>query len=713
MRQRVLKRSRGGRPGSGKWRLFLLMLGFTPGFAARASDLTIYQNALASGWDNWSWQTNLSVDSVIKQAGAASSLGVAYTAGWAGLSFRTSPAISTAGYTSIGFSVYGRPGSGKLHLYTQPTDTGTVSTGFDFIPTPNAWTVVTVPLSALGNPSTIARLTIQDWTGTVQPAYDLDSLRLVGSAVQPVSLTVDATALRKPISPLIYGINDDGATAADAALMQSLGVAVRRWGGNDKTRYNYKIDASNTGSDWYFENKRMSDAAGPPNDSATNRLIAQDRLAGVETLLTVPMTGYVAKDGNLSTCGFRVSKYGPQQSTDPYRPNCGNGIKPNGTPITGNDPADTSIKIDQTFVQGWVAYLVSRYGKAGAGGVRYYDLDNEVDIWWSTHQDIAPVGLKYAQLSNITTLYAAAIKAADPAAQTLGPVVDGWTYYWNSPYDGQRQDWATPDDRNAHGGTPLVPWYLQQMQAYEKANGKRILDFLDLHYYPAASGVSLSPAGNAATQALRLNSTRSLWDPTYVDESWIAAAGPDGGIIRLIPRMRAWVNSNYPGTKLALSEYNWGAPESINGALAQADVLGIFGREGLDLATLWSPPAATQPAAFAFRIYRNYNGKGGKFGETSVQATSNAQDRLAIYAAEEAATGALTLIVINKTAGALSAPVTLGHFTSAGVVQGWRYSAAQPGGIVQLGNQTLTGVKFTATCPANSITLYRVAGTHQ
>ena len=93
---------------------------------------------------------------------------------------------------------------------------------------------------------------------------------------------------------------------------------------------------------------------------------------------------------------------------------------------------------------------------------------------------------------------------------------------------------------------------------------------------------------------LRLRSTRSLWDPTYADESWIADV-QDGPYVRLIPRMRDWVNANYPGTKLAVTEYNWGGLESINGALAQADVLGIFGREGLDLATIWGPPSTGQP----------------------------------------------------------------------------------------------------------------------
>src|SRR5205823_10073844 len=101
-----------------------------------------------------------------------------------------------------------------------------------------------------------------------------------------------------------------------------------------------------------------------------------------------------------------------------------------------------------------------------------------------------------------------------------------------------------------------------------------------------------------------------------------------------LPRMNEWVDRHYPGTKLAITEYNWGGLESMNGALAQADVLGIFGRERLDLATLWGPPKADQPGAFAFRIYRNYDGKGGSYGDTWVRSSSADQSRLSVYGAQ-------------------------------------------------------------------------------
>jgi hypothetical protein len=412
--------------------------------------------------------------------------------------------------------------------------------------------------------------------------------------------------------------------------------------------------------------------------------------------------GYVS-NGDALACGFSQSKYGAQIGSDwQWRPDCGNGRLVGGAPVTGNDPLDTSLVITQSFVANWVSYLTGRYGNAASGGVKFYNLDNEPGIWHETHRDVHPQAFTYDESYTRTVLYAQAIKAVDPTALILGPVQDGWTRYWYASYLSFTQAEA---DRNAHGGEYFIPWYLQQLKTYNDQQGVRVLDYLDLHYYPQAGGVALSPAGSAATQALRLRTTRSLWDPTYQDESWIASAGPENGVVRLIPRMKEWVNANYPGTKLAIGEYNWGALDHPNGALAQADVLGIFGREGLDLATLWSPPTTNEPGAFAFRMYRRYDSAGGAFGETSVYANSADQEKLAIYAATRASDSALTLIIINKHTSALTSTVSVMNFTPAINAQVYRYSNANLNAIVVQPDQPVAPNGFTAVYPASSITL--------
>ena len=518
------------------------------------------------------------------------------------------------------------------------------------------------------------------------------------------TLSVNAAASRHPISPFIYGMN-----FADQSLAQELRLPVRRWGGNTTTRYNWQNDMSNHASDYYYENipEDNPDASDLPNGSAADRFIEQDRATGTQTLLTIPLIGWVPKQRKSDhpyDCGFPKTRFSSQQSFDMYDPNCGDGYHTNGSPITGNDPLDTSVAIGPTFIQGWMQHLIGRYGTAAQGGVQFYNLDNEPGLWHETHRDVHPAHPSYNELRDLGYQYAAAIKATDPDALVLGPVQDGWARYFYASYT-DNPDPVAQADRDNHGGTPFVEWYLQQMQAYDDQHQTRLLDYFDLHYYPQADAVSLAPAGNAQTQALRLRTTRSLWDPSYVDESWIADTETGNMAVQLIPRMRDWVNQNYPGTKLAISEYNWGALDDMNGALAQADVLGIFGREALDLATLWEPPSASDPGAFAFRIYRNYNGVGGSFGETSVSASSSDQGQLAIYAAVRAIDNTLTLVVVNKSTSALTSQVNLAGFTPAAGAQVYRYSAADTQHIVRQADQGVSASGFSAAFPASSITL--------
>jgi uncharacterized repeat protein (TIGR01451 family) len=147
----------------------------------------------------------------------------------------------------------------------------------------------------------------------------------------------------------------------------------------------------------------------------------------------------------------------------------------------------------------------------------------------------------------------------------------------------------------------------------------------------------------------------------------------------------------------------------MNGALAQADLLGIFGREGLDLATLWEPPDFNQPVAHAFRMYLNYDGLGSGFGDTRVQAVSTDQELLAIYAAQRSADEALTLMVINKSGQALTSNVSVVNFTLPASAQVYRYSHANLSTIVREADQPVTTNDFTASFPADSITLMVLA----
>jgi hypothetical protein len=558
------------------------------------------------------------------------------------------------------------------------------------------------------------------------------------------ALTVDVGNQTHPISPYIYGMN---AYAFDNSVDAPANVPVLRWGGDNTSRYNYQNGNTNSASDWYFENQ--SNVDGMPPTGEFDDFVTFDQSIGAITLGTVPVLGWVANN-DATACSFPVSTYPNQQQVSPDGRNCGNGMYADGVNgctnqtgcnITGNDPTVTSTQEGPAWAGSWVSHLVGKFGTAANGGVAIYDLDNEPPWWDAEHIDVHPNPFTYDEVTKNGIQTALAIKTADPSAQVSGPVIDFWWDYFYSKLDVENgwntgpcyEPWSNPTDRQAHNGIPLIEYYLQQFAAYEKANSVRLLDYLDLHTYFAAtyngSYVGLTTAGDTGEQEARVDSTRALWDPTYTDPNF-----PQPNYIsdpnyntscntplqapQVIPMMQTWVKNDYPGTKTAISEYNWGGQEHINGAVAQADILGIFGAYGLDLATLWGPPDATQiPGLMAFEIYRNYDGKNSMLGDAALASSSKNQSQLSVYGALRSADQAVTVVVINKTYGDLTATLSLENFTSSSTTaQVFLYSnanlaaiAPQPAVPVTPPSQGGTTSAINATFPAQSITLLVVS----
>jgi hypothetical protein len=515
------------------------------------------------------------------------------------------------------------------------------------------------------------------------------------AAQTSVTVEVDAARDRRPISPLIYGV-----AFASSAQLVDLRAPLNRWGGNTTSRYNWQLNADNRGSDWYFQ----SIASGSPvAGQAGDAFITETRAGGAEPMLTIPLLDWAAKVGpnRSKLCSFSIAKYGPQSGNDwQWFPDAGNGWRPDGTRVTGNDPNDANVPAGPVFQQGWVQHLVTRWGTAGAGGLRYYVLDNEPAIWHETHRDVHPVGTTMDELLARTREYATRIKGVDPGAQVVGPEEFGWSGFLLSGFDlqyGAEHGWSFLPDRDAHGDWDVMPWLLDQLRQHHNATGQRLLDVFTVHWYPQSGEFSedVSPT----MQQRRNRSTRSLWDPQYVDQSWINT------VVRLIPLLRQWVATYYPGTRIGITEYNWGAEEHMNGATAQADVLGIFGREGLDMAARWTTPDASTPTYKAIKLYRNYDGQGSHFGETSVSARVPDPDTLSAFAARRAADGALTVMVVNKAAsGTANVTLSLRHFRGARAAQVWQLNAGNA--IVRLADRPLAGSTVTASVPGPSVTLF-------
>jgi len=425
-------------------------------------------------------------------------------------------------------------------------------------------------------------------------------------------------------------------------------------------------------------------------------------------MLTIPMLGWVPKlgTGRARLASYAITNYGLQAGNDwQYFSQAGNGVITNTTIlITTNNPNDANFLTNSAFQRSFVQHLTNHWGLSTNGGVRYYLMDNEETLWHSTHRDVHPIGTTMQEIRDKFFDYAGVVKSIDPSTIVLGPEEWGWSGYFYSGYDqqwsGAHKDYdpAHFPDRGTNGGWDYGPWLLDQFRQRATNTNQRLLDCFTLHIYPQG-GIEYGSDVSTATQLGRNRSTRALWDTTYVDASWI------NSVVKLIPRMKSWVATYYPGTKIGITEYNWGAEDHINGATAQADILGIFGREGLDLATRWTTPDPSTPTYKAMKMFRNYDGNKSGFGDTSVSATAPNPDNLSSFAALRSSDGALTVMVINKQliAGAQTT-INLTNFLPAGTAQVWQLTSAN--NINHLGNAAFSGNFFTSLLPPQSITLF-------
>jgi len=451
-----------------------------------------------------------------------------------------------------------------------------------------------------------------------------------GKGSRAPACTVEPGRDAHRISPEIYGLS-----AAPLPVLTDLNVPLDRWGGNTACRYNWRLgNAWNTGKDWFFENVAVE-------EDAWRRFLDGCRSSGARAMLTVPLVGYVARD--TTSASFSVERYGPQQAADPQRPDAGNGLRPDGGPVTGNDPADASVPCGPDCVGAWARTVLREYPDMVLAGRVIFSLGNEPMLWNIQHRDVHPEPVGYDEILRRFRDTASAVREAAPGILIAGPELWGWPAYFQSAAD---REAGGSRDRKAHGDIPFLPWFLREMRRNDLHAGHRLIDLVTVHFYPQAAGV-YSEDHSEAVRKLRLASTRSLYDPGYKDPSWIADT------VRLVPRLREWVRENYPGLGVGVTEYNWGGERDMSGGLALADVLGTFGRERLDLACYWTTPPAGTPARSAYALYRNADGRGAAFGDLSLGVRWTrppaAPDDLSVYAALDERTSTLTLVAVNRS----------------------------------------------------------------
>jgi autotransporter-associated beta strand protein len=496
---------------------------------------------------------------------------------------------------------------------------------------------------------------------------------------QTVSIDINISQTAA-ISPYIYGING-------TSLGNYNNPTFERTGGNRITAYNWTNNYSNAGSDWYYENDNYyssSTAAGAGMAAAINPAMS----AGAGIVVGVPINGYVAKDDLGDNEDVRyypgTTTFDPNWLTDRFVPELPSKSLAGAGAFTLTPSPTSSVVYEDEFVN-WVKTEYPQGFTTNTTTPIWFELDNEPDLWASTHAEIRPIvpgsvsasnplgtpqPVTYAELISKSIAYATAIKAVAPNAKVFGPVSYGW--YGYTTLQGAPDSGADGD---------FLTYYLNQMAKASQAAGTRLVDALDLHWYTevtaTAANIPITNADSgysggtlAAIQAARVQAPRSLWDPTYVENSWITADSTNGQAIQLLPREKAKIaaaaatyGSQYTASQISISEYNYGGGDDISGGIAEADALGIFGQQGVLSANEWQLNSNESFIGGAFQMYRNYDGKGGAFGDISVSTSAGnlaIAASASVYASDYSTNSArMTLVTINKTTGNLTEQLPL------------------------------------------------------
>lgn len=420
-----------------------------------------------------------------------------------------------------------------------------------------------------------------------------------------MNVTVNLSGEKKEISPYIYGINQYGNTNN----YKNVKVNAVRQGGNRYTGYNWETNWSNAGEDWVNSSDTnigdTKDGAG----YAARKLSQECEEYNVPyKITTLQMAGYVAADKNGTVS---ESEKAPSARWNEVA------FRKNDTLLLEPDLTDDKVYMDE-----YVNYLVNTLGGAKTStGIQGYSLDNEPFLWNDTHPLNHPEEAGCNELIDKSIELAKVVKEIDPDAEVFGPAlwgmlpcaVAGGTSDWDSIKN--NYDW-------------YVDYYLESMAKAEQESGKRLFDVFDVHYY----------AQDCATDDAKLQAARSLYDASYVENSWLQPYY--GKYFPFLTRLQESIAKYYPGTKLAVSEYNLAdiANERVTGksvvsAIAETEALGAFAMNDVYFATYWGTLPECPYVESAINLYTNYDGEGAAFGDTLVESKTDDLSKAASFAA--------------------------------------------------------------------------------
>lgn len=487
---------------------------------------------------------------------------------------------------------------------------------------------------------------------------------------------------RKPISPLIYGLNTIHTITQPARLLS--GVTFVRRGGDRSNAYDWETNVSNGSFQTDFGNDLwlVSTRANPNAPAELDRaLIAENRAAGRGSMVPFVLNDYVA--GPIATgipytsAGWPIDQFFRRVEL----------VKP--TPLSpAPDPNDGVVYTDEHL-----HYLRLQFpGDIYAPGPTQVIVgtDNEPDLYAFNFPMLqrgsgGPLYASGAHVGNRVTgaeftarfvKFARRVRELAPNAMIVGPDhyhYDGWT------------TWHDSTSAYTDAGRWFMDDFLEGVRAASDASGTRLLDTWDFHWYPQrvfdgtftwALDHAARPMTDAEIEAV-VQGPRSYWDDTFDEHSWITDDHLHAPAM-ILRRLQDRLAKGYPGTKLGVTEYFPGGCAHVSSGLATADSLGVFGRMGIHIAALWPHTCDLRYAFGGFELFRNADGSGLRFADTSVRVEHPEKAESSLYAGSDEGDRRVTVVVINKTNAPRRFGLRLFHARLLTDVDVYRIDAAHP-----------------------------------
>lgn len=454
----------------------------------------------------------------------------------------------------------------------------------------------------------------------------------------PISYFINPLQDKSPISPYIYGTNH---WSVNQGLYNN--IPSRRIGGNANTPYNWENNATNSGADWFhMSTPGLLTASDIPKERWKEPGIVltdfhdNSLKYGAVSFIQIPCAGYVAADFNGTVTEKEKSPSRRWKKVE-FRKDKPLSLIPDST--------DGYVYVDELL-----NFLITKYGKASSpNGIKGFFMDNEPTLWTGTHSRLYEYSKPNAtDIISRNIRFAQVLKELDPSAASLGYGDYGW--YGMLACQGA-QDWT---DKYSKEYSWFVDCYLDKMKKASDSLNTKLLDYFDFHWYPEryrdqnGKDWDFNSDTSKFVASVLMSRPRSLWDSTYIENSWIGQSFKNP--VTIIQRTKKSINQYYPGLKMSITEWGYGNSRTIACGIAHVDVMGIYGKYGVDMATMFGQVDFF--AKSAFLLYRNYDKKKGTFGDISVHASPGKKediDKTSVYASLDSSDPSkLHIIILNK-----------------------------------------------------------------